>query len=97
MGYDKAQVLPPKCRVYVEWSREISIVSQISILKKLFPHIKKIGNLQLLRLAKMQEEWLIDEMYVSEAQELIRLAKAQKVVLRMEEVIDTGERQGADI
>lgn len=86
LGYDTSQALPERCRIYVEWSREIGIVSQINILKNLFPHLRKVGNLKLLKLARTREKWLIDEMYVSEAEKLIKLAEAQKMVLSIEKL-----------
>ena len=40
------------CEIYVKWSKDSSVVSQISKLKKLIPDTKKISNNILLDAAK---------------------------------------------
>lgn len=81
ISYD---VSHPKCNVYIEWSQEKSIVLQINALKKLISSVKKIANKELIDLARKNEKWLIGEMYLSEAEELVKLAKEHCLVLSIE-------------
>lgn len=77
---------PQRCNLYVEWSKESSLVSQINTLKKLIPHVKKLSNTELLNIAKSYDKWFIDEMYLSEAQKLVTLAKEQNLILVTEKL-----------
>ncbi len=65
------------CDVFVNWSREHSVVEQIICLKKIVPHIKQISNVDLLQIARKHDRWLLGEMYVAEAEELIKLSEEQ--------------------
>ena len=40
------------CEIYIKWSKDSSVVSQISKLKKLIPDTKKINNNTLLEAEK---------------------------------------------
>lgn len=68
---------PVLCDVFVNWSREHSVVEQINCLKKIVPNIKQISNADLLQIARKYDRWLLGEMYVSEAKEIIKLSEEQ--------------------
>lgn len=71
------------CDVFVNWSREHSVVEQINCLKILIPDIKQISNADLLQIARKHDRWLIGEMYVAEAEELIKLSEKQGATFRI--------------
>lgn len=76
--------LPQICKLYVEWSKEISLVSQINALKKIIPSVRKFTNSELLNIARASGKWIVDEMYVSEAEYLVKLAREQNLILSIE-------------
>ena len=51
------------CEIYIKWSKDSSVVSQISKLKKLIPDTKKINNNTLLEAAKKGKSLKVTEMF----------------------------------
>lgn len=72
-----------KCEIYVKWSKDSSVVSQISKLKKLIPDTKKIGNNILLEAAKKRKSLKVAEMFSDEAYELLEKGKMMGVLLQV--------------
>lgn len=75
-----------KCKIYMEWSSNISLVEQINELKNIVPDIKKMGNIELLKIAKKNEKLEIGEMYLNEAKELVKRAKTRNLIFIIEEI-----------
>ena len=75
-----------RCKVYVVWSKEQTLVSQINSLKKLVPSVRTYTNSEILEIARTTNQWMIDKMYLSEAEDLVKRAKEQEVVLVLEEM-----------
>ena len=71
------------CEIYVKWSKDSSVVSQISKLKKLIPDTKKIGNNILLEAAKKRKSLKVAEMFSDEAYELLEKGKMMGVILQV--------------
>ena len=71
------------CEIYVKWSKDSSVVSQISKLKKLIPDTKKIGNNILLEAAKKRKSLKVAEMFSDEAYELLEKGKMMGVLLQV--------------
>ncbi len=63
------------CEIYIKWSKDSSVVSQISKLKKLIPDTKKINNNTLLEAAKKGKSLKVTEMFSDEAYELLEKGK----------------------
>lgn len=63
------------CEIYIKWSKNSSVVSQISKLKKLIPDTKKINNNTLLEAAKKGKSLKVTEMFSDEAYELLEKGK----------------------
>ena len=63
------------CEIYIKWSKDSSVVSQISKLKKLIPDTKKIYNNTLLEAAKKGKSLKVTEMFSDEAYELLEKGK----------------------
>lgn len=63
------------CEIYIKWSKDSSVVSQISKLKKLIPDTKKINNKTLLEAAKKGKSLKVTEMFSDEAYELLEKGK----------------------
>ena len=74
-----------RCQVYIEWTDNMSLVSQIHILKKLVPNINKISNSELLKLAKKGKRMKVGEMYLSEGCELVKKGSVEGILLFVEE------------
>lgn len=71
------------CEIYVKWSKDSSVVSQISKLKKLIPDTKKISNNILLEAAKKGKNLKVAEMFSDEAYELPEKGKMMGVILQV--------------
>lgn len=71
------------CEIYVKWSKDSSVVSQISRLKKLIPDTKKISNNTLLEAARKGKRLKIAEMFSVEAYELLEKGKTMGVILQV--------------
>ncbi len=71
------------CEIYIKWSEDSSIVSQISKLKKLIPDTKKISNNTLLEAAKKGKSLKVAEMFSAEAYELLEKGKMMGVILQV--------------
>ena len=69
-----------------EWSQENSVVKQIAILKKLVYDIKKLDNEELLNSARKNEKYFIGEMYLSDAEELAKIAKEKNLLLSIQKL-----------
>ncbi|MCI9599783.1 MAG: hypothetical protein HFI17_04650 [Lachnospiraceae bacterium] len=63
------------CEIYIKWSKDSSVVSQISKLKKLIPDTKKINNNTLLEAEKKGKSLKVTEMFSDEAYELLEKGK----------------------
>lgn len=70
-----------KCKVYVQWSDSESPVIQINNLKKLIPNIKEINNIELLNMARKNINLDLGEMYLPEANELVKEAVKRHISL----------------
>lgn len=79
-------ILLSRCKLYVQWSKEDSLVNQIHNLKKLIPKLKSMDNKELLNIAKNNKKLDIGEMYLNEANELINTAKIYNLNLTLEEI-----------
>lgn len=64
-------------KVYIEWLKDIPVVVQIKELKKLFLKGNSQSNQELLDIAKKNEKWQFDIMYLEEGQktEIVNLAE----------------------
>lgn len=74
-----------KCQIYIEWTDNMSLVSQIHILKKLVPNINNVSNNELLRSAKNGNRMKVGEMYLSEGRELVKKGRGEGILLFAEE------------
>ncbi len=75
----------PRCQIYIEWTDNMPLVSQIHILKKLVPNMSKISNNELLKSAKNGKRMKVGEMYLSECGELVKKGRREGILLFVEE------------
>lgn len=72
-----------RCQIYIEWTENVSLVSQIHTLKKLVPNINKISNSELLKFAKNGKRMKVGEMYVSEGCALVKKGSEEGILLQL--------------
>ncbi len=80
------------CEIYIKWSKDSSVVSQISKLKKLIPDTKKINNNTLLEAEKKGKSLKVKEMGSEKAYELLEKGKVMGVYV-VPEMVAERDRQ----
>ena len=63
----------------IYWSKDMPLIKQVGVLKKICPSVNSIPNSELLKNIKGTEEWKFGEFLAEEAEELITKAEENKL------------------
>lgn len=75
----KADDFPVKrYKVFIEWSKDIPLVTQVKELKKAFSIVNEQSNQVLLQIARDQERWQFDLLYLDESKKKEILKHAEE-------------------
>lgn len=77
LAYEDKEI--PRYKAIIYWSKEISLVKQVAILKKICPLVNEIPNGELMKNIKSTSEWEFGEFLPEEAEELIAKAKQNRL------------------
>ena len=79
-------------KVYIEWSKDIPFVVQVKEFKRAFLKSNDQSNQELLNIARNNEKWQFDILYLDENKktEIVKLAEEHglKVVFELDELIE---------
>lgn len=81
----------PKYRGIVIWSHDIPITTQIVAIKKILKKYVDVSNQELLNIARSNSNLIFGEIYGSEADEILDLARKYNLNIEMVDV-ETGEK-----
>lgn len=74
-----------KYKVYIEWSDDRSLISQIVALKKIYPITKYVKNAEILENARHHKRWKICDTFINEAHELESKGKESDLNILIED------------
>lgn len=63
----------------IYWSKDMPLLKQVGVLKKICPSVNSIPNSELLKNIKGTEKWKFSEFLPEEAEELITKAEENKL------------------
>lgn len=73
-------------KLFVEWTENIPLVVQVKGLKKAFTIVEELTNQELLEIARSNERWQFDTLYLDESKktEIVKLAEKHRLKILME-------------
>lgn len=77
-------------KLIIEWEKNIPLVVQVKGLKEAFAIVKKQSNQELLEIARSNERWQFDTLYLDESKktEIVKIAEKHrlKILIELDEI-----------